>query len=68
MKLAKNQRVDIRYFIDKLDDEDKEKLSFFVEELLKNEKYKKLREEIEDRREEIKTGHILSHKDFWDGV
>jgi hypothetical protein len=51
--------------INYLDEKDKNKLFFFAELLLKHTKYQKLRDEIADRRKEIKTNQIISHKDFW---
>ena len=52
--------------IDQLEKEDKEKLAYFLEILIKESKYQNLKEEIEDRRKEIKNGDILSHDEIWD--
>jgi len=49
----------------KLDKEDQEKVLHFIELLLKQQKYKKLREEIEIRKEEIEKGETLSHEEIW---
>jgi hypothetical protein len=51
--------------INYLDEKDKNKLFFFAELLLKHTKYQKLRDEIADRRKEIKANHTISHKEFW---
>jgi hypothetical protein len=51
--------------ISKLDEKDKGKIFFFAEVLFKHSKYEKLRDEIGQRREEIKGNNIISHKDFW---
>ena len=49
----------------KLDKKDKKKLSEFAEVLIKQNKYNKLREELEIRKAEIKNGEVLSHKELW---
>ena len=51
--------------IEQLDSEDKEKLLYFAKLLLGQSKYKKLREEIERRRAEIREGKVLSHEEIW---
>jgi len=48
-----------------LNNEDKNKILEFTNILLKQNKYNKLRKEIEDRRGEIKRGEILSHEEIW---
>jgi len=40
----------------KLDKEDKEKISYFVRLLARQSKYRKLKEAVSERREEIKRG------------
>jgi len=52
--------------LEKMDKEDREKVSYFINILLNQSKYQKLREEIFARREEIKKGETLNHEDFWD--
>ncbi|MCD6183107.1 MAG: hypothetical protein J7K01_02250 [Thermovirga sp.] len=52
--------------LNKLDKEDKEKVSYFIRLLMRQSKYRKLREEISARREEIKKGETLTHDDIWD--
>jgi nickel-dependent lactate racemase len=51
--------------INELDEKDKNKLFFFAEMLFKHSKYEKLRDEIGQRRKEVKEKNIISHKDFW---
>jgi hypothetical protein len=48
-----------------LNDEDKKKVLELANILLKQNKYNKLRKEIEARREEIKRGEVLSHEEVW---
>ncbi len=55
----------LEFYIKNLDKKDKEKLLRFAKELYKQEKYKKVREEIEKRRKEIEKGEFISHEDFW---
>ncbi len=52
--------------INKLDDYDKEKILYFVKLLLEKNKYKNLKKEIMERREEIKNKEILTHEEIWD--
>ena len=52
--------------LEKLDKEDKEKVSYFVRLLLNQSKYRTLKEEISLRREEINQGEWLTHDEFWD--
>jgi hypothetical protein len=58
--------MEITKIINNLDKNDKKLVNLFVEELLKKEKYKSLREEIEKRREEIRKGEFLTHEEVWD--
>lgn len=48
-----------------LSDEDKMKILELANILLKQNKYNKLRKEIEARRDEIKRGEVLSHEEVW---
>ncbi len=48
-----------------LDQEDKEKVSYFIRLLLNKSKYRVLKKEIAERRKEIKTGETLSHEEIW---
>ena len=51
--------------LSKLDPEDKEKIIYFAKILLEQEKYQKLRKEIEERKKEIEKGEILTHEEIW---
>ena len=51
-----------------LEETDRDILIYFAYTLLKKEKYKKLREEIEKRREEIKRGEVLTHNEIWEKI
>ncbi len=48
-----------------LDTEDKDKVAYFINLLLSQAKYRKLKKEIAKRRAEIKKGDSLTHSDFW---
>ena len=52
-------------FLKKLDPEDQEKALYFAKLLLEQQKYKKLKEEIEIRKKEIEKGEILTHEEIW---
>ena len=52
--------------IEKLDEEDKDKVSYFVQQLLHQSKYQSFKKEIVQRREEIQNGETLKHKEIWD--
>ncbi len=54
--------------LERLDKNDKEKLSYFIEMLLKQSKYQKLKKEIYMRRQEIEKGETLTHEDIWKEV
>jgi len=49
----------------KLDAEDREKIIYFANLLLKQKKYQKLREEIEERKKEIEKGEVFTHEEIW---
>ena len=51
-----------------LDDKDKKKVLEFANILIKQNKYRKLREEIDDRRNEVKKGKVLSHEEIWQDI
>lgn len=51
--------------INNLQKEDQKKISYFVNLLLKEDKYKKLRKEISLRKKEIKKRNILTHDEIW---
>ena len=50
--------------IDRLDEDDKYKVKYFIQLLIRQEKYNKLKEEIQSRRKEIAQGEILSHDEI----
>ncbi len=54
--------------INHLHEEDKEKLSYFVDLLLKKSEYENLSKDISKRRSEIKKKNVLSHEDVWKSV
>ena len=51
--------------LERLDPDDREKVKYFLDLLLRQAKYKKLREEIEERREEVRRGETIGHDDLW---
>ena len=51
-----------------LDKDDQEKIQYFIQLLLRQSKYEKLKGEIAQRREEIAKGEVLTHKEIWDEV
>jgi len=53
---------------EKLDKTDRKLVEQFISRLISKEKYRKLRRKIESRRNEAKTGKVLSHDEFWDKV
>lgn len=48
-----------------LDNNEKQALSDMAEIIIESKKSKKLRKEIEQRREEIKENKIINHEDIW---
>jgi len=55
----------IEFYLEKLDKKDREKLLKLAKLLYEQKKYKKLREEVEERRKEIIKGEVLSHEEIW---
>jgi len=51
-----------------LGDKDKEKILEFADVLIKQNKYNKLRKEIENRQDEIKRGEVLTHEEIWQDI
>ncbi len=51
--------------LQKLDKSDQEKVSYFLKLLLNQAKYKKLKDEILSRKDEIKHGEIFEHDEIW---
>ena len=54
--------------LDKLDHEDRAKVSYFVKLLMSQSKYRRLKEEVLERRQEIERGEVLTHKEIWDEI
>ncbi len=54
--------------IKKLNKEDKEKVSYFVRLLMNKKRYRKLKDEIDARRREIKKGKTIGHEEIWKKV
>ena len=51
--------------LEKLDKKDQEKINYFINLILKKEKYKQLNLELSKRRAEIEANNIYSHDDIW---
>ena len=51
--------------LQKLDKSDQEKVSYFLKLLLNQAKYKKLKDEILSRKDEIRHGEIFGHEEIW---
>jgi len=51
--------------IDHLKTADKEKISYFLNLLLKKKEYNDIKKEISSRRKEIKLEKTISHDDIW---
>lgn len=51
--------------IERLDQEDKEKVSYFIRLLLNKSKYQLLKKELAERRKEVQAGETLPHEDIW---
>ena len=54
--------------IEKLDQQDQDKVSYFIRLLAHQAKYHALNKEIALRREEIRQGNTLTHEDIWETV
>ncbi len=54
--------------LERLDKTDQEKIEYFLKLLLDKSKYKKLKEEISVRREEIVKGEVLDHDEIWNKI
>ncbi len=52
--------------LERLDQEDKEKVSYFIRLLLNKSKYQLLKKELAERRKEVQIGEALSHEDLWE--
>ena len=51
--------------LQKLDKNDQEKIMYFLKLLLNQAKYKKLKDEILSRKDEIKHGEVFEHDEIW---
>ncbi len=51
--------------LQKLDKSDQEKVIYFLKLLLNQAKYKKLRDEILSRKDEIRHGEVFEHEEIW---
>ncbi len=51
--------------LEKLDNEDKYKIKYFIRLLVQQEKYNNLKDEIRSRRKEIAQGETLTHDELW---
>jgi len=57
-----------KQFAEKLDEKDKELIEQFISKVVESKKYKKLRDELNERREDIKKGDVISFDDFFKDV
>ena len=51
--------------IEQLDEGDRYKIRYFIKLLIQQEKYNKLKKEIQSRRKEIEHGEVLTHDEIW---
>jgi hypothetical protein len=54
--------------INLLEDDDKQKISYLASLLLKKEKYNHLKNELFERKNEIKNNQTLSHNEIWSNL
>jgi len=57
-----------KQFAEKLDEKDKELIEQFISKVVESKKYKKLRDELNERREDIKKGDAISFDEFFKDV
>jgi len=50
---------------EKLDQEDQEKVNYFLKLLIEQSKYRKTKAEVLERRSEVQKGEVLTHKEIW---
>ncbi|GAB6888903.1 hypothetical protein JCM13304A_24030 [Desulfothermus okinawensis JCM 13304] len=62
--------MDIRALnlIERLEKSDQEKIIYFLKLLINQEKYRKLKEEVELRKKEIERGEIFTHEEIWNKI
>ena len=51
--------------INRLEDDDKGKIEYFVNLLIHQSKYRVLKKEIQERRKEIQAEEVMTHNDIW---
>ena len=51
--------------LERLDSDDKSKIRYFIQLLMQQKKYNKLKKEILIRRQEIVEGNALTHEELW---
>ncbi|TYB34312.1 MAG: hypothetical protein FXF49_02590 [Flexistipes sinusarabici] len=57
-----------KQFAEKLDEKDRELIEQFISKVVESKKYKKLRDELNERREDIKKGDVISFDEFFKDV
>ncbi len=50
---------------EKLDQEDQEKVNYFLKLLIEQSKYRKTKAEVLERRSEVQKGEVLTHEEIW---
>ena len=50
---------------EQLDQEDQEKVHYFLKLLIEQSKYRKTKAEVLERRSEIQKGEVLTHEEIW---
>ena len=50
---------------EKLDQEDQEKVRYFLKLLIEQSKYRKTKAEVLERRSEVQKGEVLTHEEIW---
>ncbi len=50
---------------EKLDQEDQEKVNYFLKLLIEQSKYRKTKAEVLERRSEVQKGKVLTHEEIW---
>ena len=56
--------INLRLF-KKLDEEDQEKVAYFLKLLIDQAKYRKTKAELMERRREVENGEVLTHEEIW---
>ncbi len=50
---------------EQLDQEDQEKVHYFLKLLIEQSRYRKTKAEVLERRSEIQKGEVLTHEEIW---